>query len=385
MDSVQHVWLDRNGAAMIACEHSIRRWQPAPPPAHGSDVNPGKLETIAELIGTALRNTGSFLAPVQDRTGSVWLADSYNNIVRISGAVQYTYPAIGKLAHLANRGLCVDSNGSVWIAADGGIYQAVNGKLDLVIPAQELGGFTAWRIVGGRDGDVWVHANNTVYRIHNHQVHKIGAKDGITDDVTYLSADNTGAVWAQDIDVRRLHMWDGHRFQDRLTPEPICWAWACPIYQDHDGGIWLGTYGGLCGLRHTACRTFNKSDGLTSENVRSLCVDAGGRVWAGTDFGDLYSFHDGVFTSVNDKTLARKSITAIAADADGSLWTVASGGLFNVLNGHARSMATAIGLTNREYVQSLTIDKSNTVWLGTPSDIMKVQPDCGREIFHHTL
>lgn len=359
MDSVQHLWLSRGGAVMIACEHSIRQWRY------------GQLEKIADLTDTALRNTDPFVPPVQDVAGAVWLQDRSNNEVRLLRGTTKVFQQTGKMSHVNNRGLCVDSKGSVWVAVDSGIYQSVGDKLVLVVPQKALGNVQVWRLVGGRDGDVWAHASSAVYRIHNRQVRRMGPQDGIRDDVTFLASDNTGAVWAQDVDVHRLHMWDGHKFQQCLTPEPMCWAWKCPIFQDREGGIWLGTYGGICCLRNTACRTFSKPDGLTSENVRSVCVDAAGRVWAGTDFGDLYSFQDGSFESVNDTTLARKSITAIAADADGSLWTVASGALYNVVHGHARLMASAIGLTNQEYVQSLAIDGSNTLWIGTPADVVQ--------------
>ena len=361
MDSVQYVWSAPDGGVMVACERTLRRWEN------------GGLKVVTNLVDTALRNTDFFSHAVQDKAGDVWLNDRFGDLISIdtSGSTR-VIKAGGVFARLHAHANCVDAAGNVWTAGDNGVFKIVDGIPKLTVPEAALQTSNVWRMMADNTGDVWVQAGSSIVRVHNGTAQKMGAAQGIRGDVTYLDVDNAGEIWVQDVDIHRLYMWNGSHFEDCTIPEAMCWAWVNPILRDRDGGIWLGTYGGLCSLRPTLCRTFNAQDGLTSDNVRSVCVDATGRIWAGTDFGDLFKFNAGKFESLRDPALARRSITCLAGDADGSLWVVGNGDLFNVANGRSRAMKPALGLAT-EYIQSMTVDRSNRLWLGTPSGIACVQ------------
>lgn len=360
MDSVQDLWLAPDGGVMVACERSLRRW------------NGHALDTVAALQDTAMRNTDAFMQPVEDRSGAVWMYDRFEDIVRVDadGGVR-VYRSAGPLTQTRSRGLCIDSVGTVWAAADAGLYRFIDDRPVLTIPDSKLGDERVLRLVPGLGGDIWVNVVNGVYRLHNGMAHKIGPADGIDRPVLNFDVDNAGVVYAIGFDTRHLYMWDGRRFEGCITPEPICLAWVNPILEDRGGGIWIGTYAGLCSLRNTPCRTFGQEDGLPSENVRSVCVDRSGALWVGTDDGDLCRYQDGRFSAMPFPILANSSITVFAPDLSGGLWLVANGAPYLVSGGRCTPMSTAFGLAGTEYVQSLAVDAAGGVWVGTPVDILR--------------
>ena len=64
--------------------------------------------------------------------------------------------------------------------------------------------------------------------------------------------------------------------------------------EDREGGIWIGTDGGLSRWYGGAFRNFNTNEGLAYGSIRALLLDANGSLWVATD-GGLSHFEHGVF------------------------------------------------------------------------------------------
>ena len=65
---------------------------------------------------------------------------------------------------------------------------------------------------------------------------------------------------------------------------------------DRDGGMWVGTYGGLNYYKDGRHTHFTTTDGLANNIVLDLLVDDDGSVWAAT-FDGLSHLKDGIFTN----------------------------------------------------------------------------------------
>lgn len=112
--------------------------------------------------------------------------------------------------------------------------------------------------------------------------------------------------------------------------------------------------------------TFTTSDGLPSDNIRDLAIDASGNVWLATQLG--VAMYDGNTWTVHNTTshpgLPTNDLQAIAVLADGTVWVGSDMGA-SVLDGADYvHYTTADGLGDNE-VNSIAEAPDGTVWIGT--------------------
>lgn len=92
-----------------------------------------------------------------------------------------------------------------------------------------------------------------------------------------------------------------------------------------DGGLWIGTTGGLLELRgDSVIRTLNESNGLLSNNIKLLLPDDNGYLYIGTNSGlNRYGIRDNrisEFTKRNGFTGIEALPNATFKDSRGNLW-----------------------------------------------------------------
>ena len=95
--------------------------------------------------------------------------------------------------------------------------------------------------------------------------------------------------------------------------------------------MWFGThYGGVFRWQSGRWKRFTTRDGLPSDYVRSLHVDADGTIWLATIAG-LCRWREGRFTAITTAHgLWHDSLSHIADDGRGNLWLSSFGGVFRV-------------------------------------------------------
>jgi len=198
-----------------------------------------------------------------------------------------------------------------------------------------------------------------------------------------LSAFDDGATPHDESD----DTWTSFRTDDGLGHGTV---WSAAV--DGNGRKWLGTSGGVSvlddgGTPHDKSdddwTVFITADGLADDRVYSVVVDGDGRVWAGTGSGGL-SMLDfaGTPSDKSDDTwtaftsadgLASNSVYAVAVDADVRIWAGTSGGL-NVLDFTGTVFdksddtwtwfSAGDGLASN-FVQAVSFDAQGRLWLAT--------------------
>src|SRR3954468_15114057 len=68
------------------------------------------------------------------------------------------------------------------------------------------------------------------------------------------------------------------------------------MYQDTNGYLWSGGYGGLSRFDGKVFTNYNRKNGLLDHNVNAICVDGEGSIFAGTNKG-LSVLKKGKFTN----------------------------------------------------------------------------------------
>jgi hypothetical protein len=112
--------------------------------------------------------------------------------------------------------------------------------------------------------------------------------------------------------------------------------------EDRDGNLWIGTQGdGLYRIKQTTGRRddglqgqqthFGRQEGLSNEFIRSLYADHDGVLWIGTYGGGLNRLKDGKLTSFTTREgLVNDSLGYITEDDNANLWCSSLGGVFRV-------------------------------------------------------
>lgn len=166
-----------------------------------------------------------------------------------------------------------DRHGNIWVATFGG-------GVNVLVPDKK-GGYRAY------------HSGNVIRRYPYNAFKKIRT----------IELDKDGNVWAGSSDGILIMSMQGNTISvkqlqnSELSPDDILMSTdiVC-LARARDGSMWVGTNGG--GISHTKGKdkqgvwlfeSYGTTDGLPSEEIRSICVDKNNNVWFSTDM-NLCSF-----------------------------------------------------------------------------------------------
>ncbi len=166
--------------------------------------------------------------------------------------------------------------------------------------------------------------------------------------------------------------------QEDDQPENLSWKslttgdglphnWIYDLYQDSQGRIWVGTWGGGLALYQSGnWKIYTTQDGLHSNAVTCICEDHQGRLWIATDQGLNLLQNDRLL----DAGLKGKSLLNMTCDCRGHLWvgtwriSKSSGGLFRYDGQTWQAYSTRDGLPGMEILKVFE-DSKGQIWVGT--------------------
>ena len=191
-------------------------------------------------------------------------------------------------------------------------------------------------------------------------------------DIHAVTFDKQGGVWVGT--GGGLSKFDGKKWTTYNTVNSgIPTNYVTSVVIDLQGNKWIGTEpyydgstyngGGLAKFDGATWTVYNTSNsGLPSNNVKSIAIDGSGNKWIGTDAG-LVKFDDTTWTVINN--LPSKNINAITIDKSGNKWIGTESGV-------AKFDGTNITIYNKlnsglpdNVVMSIAIDGSGNKWIGT--------------------
>jgi signal transduction histidine kinase/ligand-binding sensor domain-containing protein len=303
-------------------------------------------------------------------------------------------------------GIYYDRRGVLWVGLRDGLVRLIPGKGTDEYTQEEVPEFRSEVTVlaGDYQGNMWVGTRNQgLCRVTGSKFSCWTTKDGLEDDfVRSLYEDDEHNLWVG-LSSGGLARWRiATLIPLRDEPRELREAQPAAILQDHNGYLWIGTWGnGLFRLKDGRFQ----SELLTgnSSAIRTMEEDAGGNVWIGTWFNGLFRYNgagfehillgretltDAISALLSDKSggfwvgtytgllhyadgvpakdkgvllLKDKLITCLAQNDDGSILVGTSAGLYRVVGDTVRMVA---GLSH-PYVLSVSIDNARNVWVGT--------------------
>lgn len=211
-----------------------------------------------------------------------------------------------------------------------------------------------------------------------------------------MSMDSKGNYWVCDKDngiYKITPNGDGYTVINICHDEKDPWSLsansAYMAIEDHEGNIWVATYGG--GINILKTNKAGKYIALHSKNalkryptdthqkVRTIAVAKDGKIWAGTTDGILIMSYHNNRVSVEpmretddlEKGLMSNDIICLACDKTGSMWVgTNSGGLSHTIEQDVNgawifeNFGIKEGLPSEE-IRSITFDEKGNAWIAT--------------------
>ncbi len=142
------------------------------------------------------------------------------------------------------------------------------------------------------------------------------------------------------------------------------------IVPDGDGGLWIGTRGGLSRYDGERWRVFTTADGLPDDDVHSLAAEPGGGLWVGAG-GGFGRFVDGRWGRLGLPGAAgdQRGRVAVVTDRAGVTWLGHTGGLlrYDRAAGALEPVAELAG----NHVSALLADRQGSVWAAAGGDLWR--------------
>jgi signal transduction histidine kinase/ligand-binding sensor domain-containing protein len=289
----------------------------------------GKAEVIRARSGLS-DNTAECL--LVDRDGVLWVG-THGGLNRLRRRNLFVFGASEGLGYGAVQSLAEVLPGVVWAGKAGdGLYRW-EGRNFSRLPAAGLGlvGPQINALLRVRDGSCWVagahgllHFKDPTNAASQGEFYALAGRN-----VLALAEDEAGLLW---IGTREGEIWllnhGTWRTQTNLwQTHPIT-----AIVHGRDGSVFLGTDGG--GLERYLGPThdhFDRNQGLLSDLIRTLYLDAQGTLWVGTAGGGLSLWVDGrISTFTTREGLPDNTISQILEDDTGRLWLGSNRGIAGV-------------------------------------------------------
>jgi ligand-binding sensor domain-containing protein len=367
VNDVQAVAWDAGGYLWAATTHGVVRWDPA------SDT--------ATRYGAA---DGLPSGPINDVAaapdGSVWVAAS-GGVSRFDGARWTTYTRADGLPSDGLLAVAVAPDGTVWVGASNGIA-----AWDGASWTHHHNGPAAWDLDVAPDGQVWAAFGASGLG------HYVPAQDAWTIltsapgvqslNVQAVAVGPGGELWV-------AVLWDGVYRTEGAEWQKIGdpGGMVCGLAVAADGIPWIATCGSLHysagSVRSLAGREWvdrTAGDGLGEPAVRAVALGPTGQVAAGTETG-LKLRQAGIWRMLRSGPV-RNSVTAVAVELDGAVWlgygdgsSDAAGGGVSRFDG--RQWDHSLGDAN---VQALALAADGSLWAGTGCSVQRLDGQTWRQM-----
>ncbi len=301
----------------------------------------------------------------EDSSGSLWAA-AESGLWRIKPGPPRRYATPTELIGLSN-----DKDGRLLIAMHGaGVLRLVGDKVEpypvrgainsnKLLPDHDI---DSNRLLRDRDGGLWIGTvERGLIHVHNGRTDVFTQSDGLSGNVVLsLFEDREGNVWVattggldqfRELPVATISVKQG------LSSDATQAVLAAT-----DGSIWIGAHEGLTRWKNGQTTIFGNPSGLPDDAPQSLFQDDRGRIWAFTGHGLGY-FKDGKFVAVI--TLPRGRVHSIAGDKAGNLWLSEEKSLLHLQEGRLVEQIPWSELGHQHKAQVLlSSHEPGGVWLG---------------------
>ena len=289
-----------------------------------SRLREGKFESFTGADGLP---DDSIRSLYEDQERNIWVGTNNGGVSRLHDTAFHAVSKRDGLPSDVARAVFESHDGAMWVATPAqGLVRIHQDTVKRWTTAEGLPVDSIAMMGQSRDGAMWIGTRSGLVRMVGDKLTRFTTKDGLPHDNTRaFFEDRDGGIWISTIaGVCRM---DGAR----CVPVEGLNHYARGFHQSPDGSIWMATNHGLVRYDHGKVKRWGEKDGLSSEFLTSLAVDADGTLWLSTSGAGLNRFKDGRITNYGlSQGLYDQTIYRVLPDSLGWLWMTSNHGLFRV-------------------------------------------------------
>ena len=310
-----------------------------------------------------------------DEKHNIWLALEGKGLVYRDMATKHDDTII---ANLRAFKLLIDSENTLWVASDKGLYSVKNKTLvtrldeNVGLPDSPIFSLLLTHknqlIVGTQQG-AYILNNGYFTSLH---------KDISQEAIRSILEDKNNDLWfgTQKNGIFRLSDYGIEKLDDSkgLPNNRIS-----SLYQDKEDSIWVGTTSGLFRLREAPFITLTSQQGLAGDYIRTVLAHSDGSLWVGSSKG-LNKLHENKLSTITPtnptnptKMISTKSILSLTEGSEGQVLVgTYNSGVYKVVGNTMLPFNNKNkGLPSNE-IRSLLFDSQENLWIGTSSGLVQM-------------
>jgi ligand-binding sensor domain-containing protein/signal transduction histidine kinase len=302
----------------------------------------------------------------EEPDGTVWAGSVSEGLFRFSGGKLKAVDASSGLTDNRVKSLAVDREGKLWVGTDSGLNRFGLNPFSVFGQDEGLGYGAVLGLAEVAPGVIWAaKRNDGLYRWEGRAFNRLTAAGLPLRDpqVNALLATRDGSclvAFAHGL----LRFKDPQAVADEATLVGLSNLRVISLAEDSQGSIWAGTREGS--LWRLAKGKWSEQTRLRETHpITAIVPTANGSLWIGTDGGGLYHFKEEPLGHYGQNNgLNSDSISTLYLDARETLWIgTGGGGLSWWREGSIASLTTREGLPDDTICQILE-DDAGGLWLG---------------------
>lgn len=262
-----------------------------------------------------------------------------------------------------------DHFGSIWICTERGLirYNAAKGRSDLVGKRSGLEGVEISSIAFDREEGLWISTSKKgLFRIKETGLYTLDSRIGLSNDLTNIVFEDRNGRILTGSDAGEVDVYIEDRFEKLALSKPPINQRIRDIAEEEDGTLWIGSYNGLLRKKGSEEKEFTIENGLPAQDIRRILYVGNGHLWVATRSGGIFKMKNEVVTKVFDKQngLLSNYVLALEIDAQGNLYLGTNGGGLSVISAKGQIVNHAITEDDSGFlIFNIDIDQEGNVWL----------------------
>lgn len=346
---------------------------------------------ISKFDGVAFKNftqndglsNNNIKCVIEDNEGNLFLGSDGGGLIKFTNERFVSYTKEDGISSDVVMSITEDVNNKLWITTyDAGVCKIDDQSCEHFGAEEGLANNTVWCSLVGKDSALWFGTSDGVAQLKNNKFKSFGVSKGLNAKKVYaLNQDSKGNVWIgtkKGLSILYVKNDSIYNFEEIAGVSRNIRM----IFNENEKIIWFCSSDGLFRYNmntHKADK-FDDSNGLPDNSVMSIQKDKDGVLWIATGKG-LVKYGNGKFTIINlPGNYAANNINFLSIDKFNTLWIGTNWGLYELDLSQKDSIVTTdfIRYSNLDGLKSLEcnqnaafIDSKNNLWFGTSLGLMK--------------